>query len=101
MDNYRTMFETRISAGTTEKLSCSENLCISSWSYDMEDHVKKRVKRYCELTNKTIRQLCKVSTPCIDDHHFKEEKLEIRGRIAKSILSICSKILILDTYWKT
>ena len=34
--NYRTMFESRISAGATEKLPCSENLRISSWSYDME-----------------------------------------------------------------
>ena len=43
VDNYRTMFESRISAGTTEKLPCSENLCISSWSYDMEGHAKKCV----------------------------------------------------------
>ena len=35
-DNYRTMFESRISAGATEKLQCSENLSISSRSYDME-----------------------------------------------------------------
>ena len=30
VDNYRTMFESRISAGATEKLLCSENLSISS-----------------------------------------------------------------------
>ena len=30
VDNYRTMFESRISAGAIEKLPCSENLCISS-----------------------------------------------------------------------
>ena len=29
VDKYRTMFESRISAGATEKLPCSENLCIS------------------------------------------------------------------------
>ena len=45
VDNYRTMFESRISAGTTEKLPCSENLSISSWSYDMEGHAKKCVER--------------------------------------------------------
>ena len=28
------MFESRISAGATEKLPCSENLRISSWSFD-------------------------------------------------------------------
>ena len=36
VDNYRTMFESRISGGTTKKLPCSENLSISSWSYDMD-----------------------------------------------------------------
>ena len=52
-DNNRTMFESRISAGATEKLPCSENLHIFSWSYDMEGHAKKCVERYCELANKT------------------------------------------------
>ena len=41
VDNYRTMFESRISAGATENLPCSENFRISSWSYDMEGHAKK------------------------------------------------------------
>ena len=48
-------------------------MSISSWSYDMEGHAKKCVERYGELANKTAQQLYKVSTPCIDDHHFKEE----------------------------
>ena len=65
VDNYSTMFESRISAGATKKLPCSENLSISSWSFDMEGHAKKFVERYCELTNKTTQQLYKVSTPCI------------------------------------
>ena len=65
------------SAGATEKLPCLENLRISSWSYDMEGHAKKGVELYCELANKTTQQLYKVSTPCIDDHHFKEEELMV------------------------
>ena len=81
VDNYRTMFESRISAGATEKLPCSENLCISSWSYDMEGHAKNCVERYCELANKTTQQLYKVSAPCIDDHHFKEEELKSVGEL--------------------
>ena len=48
VDNCRTMLESRISVGGTEKRPRSENLCISSWSYDMEDHAKKCVERYCE-----------------------------------------------------
>ena len=83
VDNYRTMFESRISAGTTEKLPCSENLRVSSWSYDMERHAKKCVERYCELANTTTQQLYKVSTSCIDNHHFKEEELKSVGELSK------------------
>ena len=50
MWNNRTMFESRISAGGTEKLPYSENLRVSSWSYDMEGHAKKCVERYGELS---------------------------------------------------
>ena len=81
-DNYRTMFESRISVEGTEKLPFSENLRISSWSYDMEGHAKKCVERYCELANKTTQQLFKVSTPCIDDHHFKEEEMKSVGELS-------------------
>ena len=95
------MFESRTSAGATEKLPCSENLSISSWSYDMEGHAKKCVERYCELAKKTTQQLYKVSIPCIDDNNCKEEELKICRRIVKSILSNCSEMLVLGTYWKT
>ena len=83
VDNHRTMFESGISARAAEKLPCSENLSISSWSYDMEGHAKKCVERHCELANKTTQQLYKVSTPCIDDHHFKEEELKSVGELSK------------------
>ena len=43
--------EVRIAKEGTEKLPYSENLSISSWSYDMEGHGKKCVERYCELAN--------------------------------------------------
>ena len=94
VDNYRTMFESRISAGAPEKFPCSENLRISSWSYDMEGHAKKCVERYCELANKTTQQLYKVSTPCIDDHHFKEEELKSAGELSK----VCSQIILKCLY---
>ena len=41
VDNYRTMFESRISAGGLEKLPFSQKIRISSWSYDMVGHAKK------------------------------------------------------------
>ena len=90
VDNYTTMFESRIFAGATEKLPCSDNLRIFSWSYDMEGHAKKCVERYCELANRTTQQLYKVSTPCIDDHHFKEEELKSVGELSK----VCSQIVL-------
>ena len=101
VDKYRAMFQSRISAGETEKLPYSENFRISSWSYDMEGHAKKCVERYCELANKTTQQLCKMSTPCIDDHHLREEVKSV-GELSQ----VCSQIvlkcwLILGTNWKT
>ena len=59
------MFESRISAGGLEKLPFPQHIRISSWSFDMAGHAKKCVERYCELANKTIQQLYKVSTPGI------------------------------------
>ena len=73
VDNYRTMFESRISAGREEKLLVPQNIRISSWSYDMVGHAKKCVERYCELANKTTQQLYKASTPGIDDHISKKK----------------------------
>ena len=58
--------------------------------YDMEGHAKKCVERYCELANKTTQQLYKVSTPCIDDHHFKEEELKSVGELSQ----VCSQIVL-------
>ena len=94
VDNYRTMFESRISAGGVEKLPFPQNLRISSWSYYMEGQVKKCMERYCELVNKTTQQLYKVSTPCIDDHHLKEEELKSVGGLSK----VCSQIVLKCLY---
>ena len=86
VDNYRTMFESRISEVAA--------LRISSWSYDMEGHAKKCVELYCELANKTTQQLYKVSTPCIDDHHFKEEEMKSVGELSH----VCSHIVLKCLY---
>ena len=81
--------------GRNRKASTFWKFRISSWSYDMESHAKKCVERYCELANETIQQLYKVSTPCIDDHHFKEEEYEICWRIVKKV---CSEIVLKCLY---
>ena len=88
------MFESRISAERTEKLPYSENFRISSWCHDMEGHAKKCVERYCELANKTTQQLYKKSTPCIDDHHFKEEEMKSVGELSQ----VCSQIVLKCLY---
>ena len=95
VETYRDMFESRISAGALEKLPNTGKLDANmfSWSYDMEGHAKKCVQWYCELANKTTQQLFKVATPCIDDHHFKEEQ-EVKS--VGELLTNCSKML----FWR-
>ena len=88
------MIESRISAERTEKLPYSEIVRISSLSYDMEGDGKKCVERYCELAHKTSQQLYKVSTPCIEDHHLKEEELKSVGELSK----VCSQIVLKCLY---
>ena len=95
VDKYRTMFESRISMGRVERLPLPQNLRISSWSYDMAGHAKKCVERYCELANKTTQQRYKVSTPCIDDHHFKEEEMKSVGELSHVSSQIVLKCLYL------
>ena len=96
VDNHKSMFGSRISAGAVEKLPVSEksDANISSWSFDMEGHAKKCVERYCEVANKTTQKLYKVSTPCIDDHDFKDEELKSVGELAK----VCSQIVLKCLY---
>ena len=67
-----------------------ETNTISSLSYDMEGHAKQCVERFCELANKTTEQLYKVATPCLDDHHFKEEEIGSVGELS----TVCSQIVL-------
>ena len=60
----------------------------------MVGHAKKCMERYCELANKTTQQLYKVSTPCIDDHHFKEEETKSVGELSH----VCSQIVLKCLY---
>ena len=60
----------------------------------MEGHSKKCVERYCELANKTTQQLYKVTTPCMDDHQFKEEENESVGELSQ----VCSQIVLKFRY---
>ena len=65
VDNYKSMFESMISAGAVDKLpetGASEKPdanTISSWSCDVESHAKKCVERYCELRTKQLNNYTK------------------------------------------
>ena len=78
ISEFTKMCESRISAGATEKLPGREKLHAKTvaWSYDMEGHARKCVERHCELAHKKVKQLHKVSSPCLDDHQFKQVEFE-------------------------
>ena len=64
------------------------HLCLWMTSNWLERN--KTLERYCGLANKTTQLLCKVSTHCIDDHHFKEEQTKYVGELSK----VCSQIVL-------
>ena len=86
------MFESRIFAGGTEKLSGWQKpqAHTVAWSYDMEGHAQKCVARCCEVANKKVEQLYNVSHPCLDEHQFKKEELESVGEL----LEVCSQTVL-------
>ena len=93
---YNKMFESRISAGATEKLPGWDKprAKTSAWSYDMEGHARKSVEGYCELANKKTEQLYKVSHPCLDDHQIKKVALENKCELSE----VCSHIVLKCLY---
>ena len=103
IEQHKKMFGSRISEGATEKLPGWEKPQAQTvaWSYDMEGHAQKCVARHCELANKKVEQLYKVSNPCLDDHQFKQEELESVGELSESLLTNCLEMLLLGTNWTT
>ena len=90
------MFESRISAGATEKhwdgrdLTHKQSRCPTTWRATL----KKCVEQYCEFANKNVEQLHKVSNLCLDDHQFKQEELESVGESSE----VCSQIVLRCVY---
>ena len=91
VDNYRTIFESRLSAVGTEKLPFPQNIRISSWSYDMEGQAKKCVERYCEFG----KQDDSTTLQSIYSMHrrppLQRRRIEIRGSIVTSMLPKLSR----------
>ena len=50
--------------------------------------------KYCEIANKTTEQLHSVATPCLDDHHLKEEE---NGSVGESF-TVYSQIVVKCLY---
>ena len=69
------------------------------WSHDTERHAPKSVGRYCELANKYVEQLQKLSSPCLDDHHFKKEELGSVGELSEVCSQIVLKCFYLGMNW--
>ena len=100
IEQYKKIFESRISAGATEKLPGWEmpHAKTVPWSNDMEGHARKCVERYRELATKKVEQLHKVSSPCLDDHQFKQEELESVGELTEVWLQTVLKCLYLARF---
>ena len=62
---------------------------------DMKGHAKKDVERYCQLA--TTQQLHKETTPCFDDHQFKEEEMGAVGKLSK-MFSTCPEMPVFSTH---
>ena len=64
--------------------------------------LKKCVECFCDLAHKTVDQLFKVSTLCLDDHQVQPEDLEIVGDLSGETCSqICVHMLVFGKNWKT
>ena len=79
------MFKSPISATATGKNLTPKQLRGPTTWKDMLN---------CELANTKTEQLYTVSTPCLDDHHFKKEELESFGEVSK----VCSQMVLKCLY---
>ena len=101
VDNYRAMFESRISAGGIENLPFSEKCRISSWSCDMAGSCKEE----CGTILWAIKQDDATTLQNIYSMHrwppLYGRRNEICWRIVTNMLPNCSEMLVLGTYWTT
>ena len=93
VDNDRTMFDREFQR---EEQKCFHTRRIFVFLHGLViwKVMQKCVERYCELANKTTQQLYKVSTPCIDEYHFKEEEMKSVGELSQ----VCSRTVLKCLY---
>ena len=101
VDNYRTMFESQISAGGVEKLPFSSK---SSYFFMVLWHGGS-CKEVCGAILWVGQQDDATTLQSIYSMHrwppLQGGRIEICVRIVRSVLSNCSEMFILGTYWKT
>ena len=97
--NCRTMFESRISTGATEKLPGSEksDANISTWSFDMKGHAKKCVKRCCELANEQLSNFSKFQLHALMTINSKKNNWDLWESCQKYDLKLSWNVYIWHT----
>ena len=85
VDNYKDLFESRISAGRVEKLLFSEKseANIFSWSYAVEGHAKKCVERISNLQTNRLDNYTRSQHHALTTVKTKKKKWDL--------LDICQK----------
>ena len=89
IEQYTKMFGSRISAVATENTGKASRKKRSVVLRHGRTCWKKRWGD-CELANKKVEQHYKVSSPCLDDHKFKQKELESVGALS----DVCSQIVL-------
>ena len=95
VDNYRTMFESRISAGDQRNYHF---LKIFVFLHGLMTWLVMQRSVWNDIViwrTRRLSKLYKVSTPCIDDHHFKEEETKSVGDLSNTCSQIVLKCLYL------
>ena len=102
VDNYRNVFESRISAGAQESYLVQGNLTQTSlhglmtWkairSNVWSDIANWRTKQRSNCTKSQLHALTSINS---------EKKIWICWSIVKSMVSNCPEMLVFGTYWKT
>ena len=72
---------------------------ITTWNYDMENHVQICLEHNCELANKTRNQLHRIFTPCLGGHQIKPEDLKFARELSESYL-VTPRIHVFGKNWK-
>ena len=93
---YRNMFESRISAGSMEKLSVSgkSDANISSWSFDMEGHAKKCVQRNCELAQKKLNSYTESQHHALTTTNSRKKKCDLYSLLTIVLKCVYLAILV-------